>query len=244
MPGSEPDEDLMTIDDLARRTGVTVRTVRFYAGEGLLPAPIRRGRVAYYDASHRTRLEFARELQDYGFSLSRIRQCLARIPPNATPGDLAVHRALLTPWQPPEELDVDRAELERLAGRALGEAELATLTGLTLVVRTADDRFRVSPSALAVGVELLDLPVPTRFLRQAATVIDGHAGAVADELSDLFRGELWADFRDGARTDQEAARLARVVEQLRPLAIRCLVLAFERAADRALASSTRDRPSE
>src|SRR3954447_4702107 len=57
--------DEFTIDELAARTGMTVRTVRFYATEGLLPAPERRGRVAYYGAPHRMRLELIRTLQEH-----------------------------------------------------------------------------------------------------------------------------------------------------------------------------------
>ena len=60
------DADEFTIDELAARTGMTVRTVRFYATEGLLPAPQRRGRVAYYNARHRMRLDLIRTLQDHG----------------------------------------------------------------------------------------------------------------------------------------------------------------------------------
>src|SRR6185312_10679353 len=67
-----PDGDTLTIDELAARTGMTVRTVRFYATEGLLPAPERRGRVAYYDARHRMRLELVRTLQEHGYTLAAI----------------------------------------------------------------------------------------------------------------------------------------------------------------------------
>src|SRR5690242_13812495 len=51
------DEELLTIDELAAGAGLTVRTVRFYATKGLLPAPVRRGRIAYYGPVHRVRLD-------------------------------------------------------------------------------------------------------------------------------------------------------------------------------------------
>jgi len=57
-------DDELTIDELAARTGMTVRTVRFYASEGLLPAPVKRGRIAYYGSTHRMRLELVKTLQD------------------------------------------------------------------------------------------------------------------------------------------------------------------------------------
>ena len=53
---------MLTIDDLASVTGVTVRTCRYYASLGLLPPPVRRGRMAYYDNAHRGRLDLIRAL--------------------------------------------------------------------------------------------------------------------------------------------------------------------------------------
>jgi len=73
-------DELLTIDELAARTGMTVRTVRFYAGQGLLPQPRRQGRMAYYGPEHRMRLEFVKELQDYGYTLAGIERYLSRIP--------------------------------------------------------------------------------------------------------------------------------------------------------------------
>ena len=64
-----PDDELYTVDELAAATGMTVRTTRYYAGLGLLPAPTRRGRMAYYTEEHRARLELIRALQDHGFTL-------------------------------------------------------------------------------------------------------------------------------------------------------------------------------
>jgi DNA-binding transcriptional MerR regulator len=64
--------DLLTVDELAAATGMTVRTTRYYAGLGLLPAPERRGRMAYYGPEHRARLELIRSLQDHGFTLAAL----------------------------------------------------------------------------------------------------------------------------------------------------------------------------
>ena len=47
---------LLTIDELALSTGLTVRTTRYYASLGLLPTPVRKGRMAYYGPSHLARL--------------------------------------------------------------------------------------------------------------------------------------------------------------------------------------------
>ena len=91
--GSSAVEGSLTVDELAARTGMTVRTVRFYATEGLLPAPERRGRIAYYGAPHRMRLDLIRTLQDHGYTLAAIERVLARIPHDALPAEYAVQSA-------------------------------------------------------------------------------------------------------------------------------------------------------
>ena len=110
----------LTVDELAARTGMTVRTVRFYAAEGLLPAPERRGRVAYYGVQHRMRLELIRELQDHGYTLAAIERVLDRIPLDASAAEFAMQAALLAPWTPERTEELDRDGLERRAGRRLG----------------------------------------------------------------------------------------------------------------------------
>lgn len=63
----------MTVDTLARRAGLTTRTVRAHQTFGLLPPPRLDGRTARYDATHLERLRSVERLQDDGFSLAAIR---------------------------------------------------------------------------------------------------------------------------------------------------------------------------
>jgi DNA-binding transcriptional MerR regulator len=72
-PG-EPGE--WSVDELARRTGLPVRTIREYQTLGVLPAPRRRGRVGIYGPSHLARLELIGRLQARGYSLAGIRDLL------------------------------------------------------------------------------------------------------------------------------------------------------------------------
>jgi DNA-binding transcriptional MerR regulator len=237
---AEPTVDELTVDELAARTGMTVRTVRFYAGEGLLPAPVRRGRIAYYGVQHRMRLELIRELQDHGYTLAAIERVLTHIPHDASPADFAMQAAMFTPWMPERSEELDRAALERRAGRRLSRDDVELLVSLGVVERSGRDTFRTTPSVLGMGLELIELPVPAAALREAAEVIHEHAAAVADGLADVFRRGIWEPFRNGD-TDQRD-QLAAVVAQLRPLVVRGLVNAFGHAADRAVRRTVADRP--
>ena len=64
----------LTIDELARRAGVVVSTVRLYQNKGLVPPPRRRGRVGYYGIRHLDRLRAIAGLQERGFSLAGIKE--------------------------------------------------------------------------------------------------------------------------------------------------------------------------
>ncbi|MBU2111288.1 MAG: helix-turn-helix domain-containing protein, partial [Actinobacteria bacterium] len=64
------DEELLTLEELTTRVGMSVRNIRFYTSKGLVPPPIRRGRSGFYTADHVSRLELVRELQSHGFTLS------------------------------------------------------------------------------------------------------------------------------------------------------------------------------
>src|ERR1700716_2290262 len=105
---SVPDQGrLMTIDQLAERTGITVRNIRFYAGRGLLPPPQLRGRTGLYGEDHLARLELVSGLSALGVALSALESHLERLPQSAGAAELALQRALLTPWVPEQIEEID-----------------------------------------------------------------------------------------------------------------------------------------
>jgi DNA-binding transcriptional MerR regulator len=73
-----PHMGFLTIGELARRTGLTTRTIRFYSDEGLLP-PASRTDAGYrlYDGGSLARLELLRTLRELGLSLPDAEAALA-----------------------------------------------------------------------------------------------------------------------------------------------------------------------
>lgn len=69
----------LTIGALAERTGVPVRTLRFYSDEGLLP-PLLRSHSGYrmYGEEHAVRVDLIRTLRDAGVGLEEIAKVLKR----------------------------------------------------------------------------------------------------------------------------------------------------------------------
>src|SRR5688572_24385647 len=70
------DSGEMSIGDLADAAGLSRRAIRFYVQQGLLPAPLGRGRGRHYDDSHLQALKRIAELQQAGHSLDAIRKIL------------------------------------------------------------------------------------------------------------------------------------------------------------------------
>src|ERR1700754_973289 len=70
---------LLTIGQLARRSGVPVRTIRFWSDEGVLPETDRStGNYRRYDARAVARLDLVRTLRELGLGLDDVRLVLER----------------------------------------------------------------------------------------------------------------------------------------------------------------------
>ncbi|MNB80686.1 Mercuric resistance operon regulatory protein [compost metagenome] len=67
----------MTRGELAKRTGVSMATLRYYEESGILPAP---GRVAngyrIYSEDYLVKLKFIKDAKSLGYSLKEIREVL------------------------------------------------------------------------------------------------------------------------------------------------------------------------
>jgi DNA-binding transcriptional MerR regulator len=74
---SHRDERQYTLQELADTAGVSIRTIRYYIGEGLLPAPAGAGPQSHYTESHAQRLRAISLLKDRYLPLREIRRALA-----------------------------------------------------------------------------------------------------------------------------------------------------------------------
>src|SRR3954465_5711203 len=100
----------LTIDELARETGLTVRNVRSHHARGLLPPPEVRGRTGFYGPEHVQRLRLIQELQQEGLKLEGIKRLLG----DSGERLLALKQAAGEPPETPEV--VTAGELEQRLG--------------------------------------------------------------------------------------------------------------------------------
>jgi len=77
--------ELLTIGDMAARSGVAQSALRFYEREGLIRSTRTGGNQRRYERHELRRIAFIRIAQQVGVSLDEIRTALAALPENRTP---------------------------------------------------------------------------------------------------------------------------------------------------------------
>ncbi|MGP3973729.1 MerR family transcriptional regulator [Streptomyces sp. 8N114] len=223
--------DQLTVDQLAARAGVTVRTVRFYSTRGLLPPPtIGPRRVGRYGPEHLSRLALIEELQNQGMTLAAIERYLQRLPDDISAHDLAIHRAVVTSWMPDTVDETTRAQLEGRVGRELTDDDLERLAAMSVLARTDDpDVFRVDPALVQLGVRLLDVPISQEAILAAREVMMEHTRSAARELSRLFKQEVWDPYRELESDPERLERMKSLSAHMQPMVVQALVTAFQRS---------------
>ncbi|MEE1929962.1 MerR family transcriptional regulator [Streptomyces sp. TRM 70351] len=214
------------IEELARLSGATVRTIRAYQDRGLLPKPRRRGRANAYDGTHLARLGQIAALLDRGFTLASIKELLeAWDSGRGLAGVLGLVTEVDGPWTDEAPERITLAELaERFGGERHDEA-IAEAVGLGVLEPVPDrpDAYLVpSPQQLAVAVELHTAGVPllalTGHLRELRTQVEHMATRFLDFTTEHVFARYLGHGPADADADADAAGAAALVRRLRPLA--------------------------
>lgn len=220
------DESGYTIDELAAKTRVPSRTIRFYQSKGALMAPEIRGRVAFYTDAHVERLELIAKLQDRGLRIDAIGDLVKRIDKGEV--DLAewlgVEAEMQTPWASDQPKTLTESELYEAAG-SRRPGLLADLVRAKLVERKGDVFLVRSPALLGIAIKLEGAGVDLETAAEASSALRKHLGRAVSDLVDIFAsrvkdgsvdvadsGKLFATFR-GAGTEAVRVLFARAMEK-------------------------------
>jgi DNA-binding transcriptional MerR regulator len=107
------------IDDLARLAGTTTRNVRVYRDRGLLPPPLRVGRIALYNDTHLTRLRLITSMLNRGYNIAHVREMLSAWEEGKNIGDvLGLESAIVGTWTTEKSQTMPLAEAQRLINDA------------------------------------------------------------------------------------------------------------------------------
>jgi DNA-binding transcriptional MerR regulator len=216
----------LTIDELAREMGLSVRNVRSHQARGLLPPPEVRGRIGYYGPEHVSRLRLIQELQSEGMKLDGIRRLLKQ---SQGDGLLRVKHAADSPADAETPEVVSAVELsERLKVDGEEGARLVTkAVKLDLLVPLGDGLFEVpSPALLAVAEELVNHGISVRAALRLVEDLRRHSRAVSQRFVKLFIDEVWRPFVDAGMPEEQWSAIADSMEAARPLAAEAVLAVF------------------
>ncbi|EOD67076.1 MerR family transcriptional regulator [Amycolatopsis vancoresmycina] len=226
-----------SIGDLARRTGLTIKAVRFYSDRGLVP-PSGRNAAGHrqYDDAALARLGLVRTLRELGFGLAAIRRI---VDGEATVADVAATHAKALEAEI-RVLRLRHAVLTAVAGRGstteettrmhelarLSAAERRRLVG-DFLAEALGDRPELAGVARTLTPELPEDPSPGQldaWIELAGLTRDGEFRAVLRRLVEQHEGglrrDLAAQVRDAvtpalaAGVDPASPEAAAIVERL------------------------------
>jgi DNA-binding transcriptional MerR regulator len=220
-------DSALTIDELARRTGMTVRNIRAHQSRGLLPPPDVRGRTGFYGGEHIARIELIKELQADGFNLESIRRLLQSAG-GSTDQVLRFTRAVAASF---EDEQPEMTNLESLRTQWGPEPQpelLARAVELGLLRPLGSDSYEErSPRLSRAARELADLGVAPERTLSVAEEIRRHADGIADAFVELFLSEVWAPFDAAGQPADRWPEIFDALERLRPLAAESLLAIFQ-----------------
>ncbi len=232
----------MTIGELARRTGMTIRNIRAHQTRGLLPPPEVHGRTGYYGEAHVARIELTREMQAEGLNLEAIRRFLESSDGSQEIVDFA--RAIRAPFED-ETPEIFEAE-EIAAGWKVDQIDpkmLRRSEKLGVLRELPDGKIEViSPRLHAAATELIEFGVGPDAGLALADQLHRHAEGAARAYVDIFTKEIWEPFDKAGRPEEDWPKVIEALERLRPLASGALLAMFqitmgeetEKAAERTL----------
>ncbi|MEU6522846.1 MerR family transcriptional regulator [Streptomyces sp. NPDC046924] len=170
------------MEELARRAGITVRTLRFYRERKLIPPPRREGRIAWYDDRHLARLRTITALLERGHTLNGIAELAEAFDHGRDVGEL------LGVDTPTEETPV-RLTPEELADHFTGEVtpeNLAAAMDLGYLGTDGEEIVHISRRLLDVSAALVREGVPLAEVLRAGREVRAHAEAMADLFAELI----------------------------------------------------------
>jgi DNA-binding transcriptional MerR regulator len=223
----------LTTDALVSTSGVSLRTIRFYQSEGLLPSPVRHGREARYSNDHVERLRFIGAMRERGLSLAAIREMLAADATDETAiaGWLGLRDVLHRPWTDDRAAVFGEAEL---ADRVDGDPTVVDrLVAAGLVERRDDVR---PPVYFVPSVGLLDLTLATL---RAGVDLDagGRLLALVRERIEALASELVTRFTEEVSASHliegGPVALTRLLTEVQPLTRQLVDLVFAQEMEKA-----------
>lgn len=239
------------IDDLARLAGTTTRNIRVYRDRGLLPPPLRVGRIALFNDTHLTRLRLITSMLDRGYNIAHVREMLSAWEEGKNLGDvLGLETAIVGTWttEKPETMSLtdarrlinDAKAFDRLVGLQVIRVDGAQATITRPKLIDAFNEIRGYGVSLDKLIDLHEQIVPlvdqiSEMLVRAGAehvadrIKPGEALPADTEIAELIT--MLVRFRTQAVASVTATLASSIESTIESLASRILADYLERSPD-------------
>ncbi|MBG0852394.1 MerR family transcriptional regulator [Streptomyces spinoverrucosus] len=192
---------LFTIGELARSTGLTVRTIRYWSDEGVL-RPVARSVGGYrlYDAESAARLELIRTLRELGLGLDDVRRVLAG---ETTVAEVAATHVVALDARI-RALKVTRAVLSTVARRGSTAKEMTLMNKLARL--SAAERSRILQEFVDEIFHGLDTADPVIRERMRSMAVDLPEEPTPEQV------DAWVELAEMLQDPDFRARMRQVAE--------------------------------
>jgi DNA-binding transcriptional MerR regulator len=225
------------IDDLARKAGTTVRSLRVLHDRRLLPPPELRGRTGYYDDHHVARVRLVLRLQERGYTLAAIGELLGAWETGRDLADvLGFADALTRPWNEETPRRFTLGELRRRFGTQLTPAAIRRAVSLGLLKREGVAFRARSPRLIDVGTEMVAAGLPLTVVLDLTAPLQQEMRATADRMTKTVGDFLSEDLAaDGLPEAERVAAVADTIQRLSSEAKAAVEVYFAQAMEQAVA---------
>ncbi len=201
----------LTVDELAARIGLPSSTIRMYQTKGVLHAPRRQGRVAYYDASHVERLTLVQRLQQRGFSLPAIAELIsAREKGESVAAVLGMGEA----EGPDDWVRIKVRDIRHLVPMGDVQPRLLLRAMRLGLVRWKYGWPHARRWALEAGGRLAGLRVPSDDVMDSFTRLRTATDAVAADFVRLFERQFWPELARKAGDENQLENVRALLVEL------------------------------
>jgi DNA-binding transcriptional MerR regulator len=212
------------VEQLAAACDVSVDTVRYYQSRGLLQAPEREGRLAWYGPEHAERIAEIRSLQRKGLTLAAIRRVVTG---ELGPADADLAAAVaVARGEASDEPNGDPAggsltldEFSAMSGVPASLIQAVEREGIRLG-RTVDGEERYTAADIDIvrtALRLLEFGLPLPDLLALARDADTAMRGLAERAVDLFDEHVRKPIRDTAGdAEQASAQMVQAFRELLP----------------------------
>ncbi|GAC70153.1 MerR family transcriptional regulator [Gordonia soli] len=217
------------INDLAQASGVSVRNIRVYQDRGLLPSPTIRGRTGWYSDEHLVRLNLISRMLERGYTFATISELL-----HAAHYGMRVEHVLRGSPRPGRFRNFKRAatititELRKTLNASDRSIALSQKLGL---LAKDGAHFAINNPEVLEGAEVLVkggididalLDIWVRVQEDLEDVADNFVSIITDR---------WFDEKLPDLEESEVAKMAELIQTVRPMAHEIVETTFRRALD-------------